>query len=162
MPTPSARPRPWWLAIAVIMIGALCLYGAAGLPQGARYAGVGPGMFVTVVGAALVILGIILGVQIAQGEEFVPQDAEDAAGDVPPDFRAFATAMAAAFAPVLLMEHFGLPLTAMVSFALVARAFGSRRLVVDLVTGAILGVAAWFLFSQLGLQLGGFLPIAGV
>ena len=53
-------------------------------------------------------------------------------------------------------------LTAMVIFALVARAFGSRKLVQDLITGLILGSLAWLLFDRLGLQLGQFLPIAGI
>ena len=68
----------------------------------------------------------------------------------------------AASLPILTLRTFGLPLTAMVIFALVARAFGSRKLVQDLITGLILGSLAWLLFDRLGLQLGQFLPIAGI
>lgn len=157
----SAASRPWWLGAGVIALGCVCLYGAFGLPQGARYAGIGPGLFVTVAGAGLVILGLLLMVQIARGESFNPQDAEDASSDTRADWPAFFTALAAACVPVLTMQALGLPLTAMLSFTLVARSFGSRKTLLDIAYGAALGVAAWFLFSRLGLQLGGFLPIAG-
>lgn len=156
-----AASRPWWLGAVVIALGCVCLYGAFGLPQGARYAGIGPGMFVTIAGGGLVILGLLLTVQIARGETFSAQDAEDASGATTADWPAFFTALAAACVPVLTMQALGLPLTAMLSFTLVARSFGSRKILLDLGYGAALGVAAWFLFSRLGLQLGGFLPIAG-
>lgn len=156
-----AAPRPFWLAAIVIALGCVCLYAAFGLPQGARYAGIGPGLFVTVAGAGLVVLGLILMVQIARGERFQAQDAEDASGSEKADWPAFFTALAAALVPVLTMQAIGLPITAMLSFTLVARSFGSRKTLMDLVYGAIVGVVAWFLFTRLGLQLGGFLPIAG-
>jgi putative tricarboxylic transport membrane protein len=132
------------------------------LPQGARYAAVGPGFFVSVAGGGLVLLGLILLVQIARGERFEPQDAEDTASSAKADPRALAYALVAACVPIFTMARLGLPITAMISFTLVARAFGSRRLVLDIVSGAILGAVAWLLFTELGLQLGKFLPIAGV
>jgi putative tricarboxylic transport membrane protein len=64
--------------------------------------------------------------------------------------------------PSLMMEPLGLPLTASVCFMLVARALGSRRVLLDLLSGFVLGSACWFLFGRLGLQLGGFLPVAGL
>ena len=160
-PAASRRSRPYWIGALVIAMGALWLYGSMGLPQGARYAAVGPGLFVTIAGAGLVILGIMLIIQIARGESFEPQDAEDAAANAPMDKIAFFTALLAAVLPVLMMRPMGLPFTAMVSFTLVARAFGSRLLLLDIGTGAILGGLAWYLFSQLGLQLGRFFPPLG-
>jgi putative tricarboxylic transport membrane protein len=72
------------------------------------------------------------------------------------------TALAAVTLPILTIEALGLPITAMLSFALVARAFGSRKTIADIIAGALLGALAWLLFTRLGLQLGGFLPIAGL
>lgn len=162
-PAVSTRPvRPYWIGALVVAMGAVWLYGAAQLPQGARYAAVGPGLFVTIAGAGLVILGIMLIIQIARGEDFAPQDAEDAAANAPMDKVAFITALVAAGLPVLLMKPLGLPFTAMVSFTLVARAFGSRVLLLDIAIGAALGGLAWFLFSRLGLQLGPFFPPLGM
>lgn len=158
---PASAARPWWLGIAVILMGCVCLYATTTLPATAQYAAIGPGMFVTVAGGGLLLLGILLLIQIARGERFEAQDAENAAGNMPMDKPAFFTALAATIVPALTMEALGLPITAMVSFTLVARAFGSKKTIIDLITGAILGSLCWFLFSRLGLQLGGFLPLAG-
>jgi putative tricarboxylic transport membrane protein len=158
----QAASRPWWLGAAVVGLGCVCLYGAFSLPQAARYAAIGPGLFVTMAGAGLVILGFILLVQIGRGEVFVPQDTEDAASTEKANMPALLTALAAAIVPILTIQAMGLPITAMLSFTLVARAFGSRKTVVDVIFGTLLGTLSWLLFTRLGLQLGGFLPIAGL
>jgi len=146
----------------VVGLGSICLYGAFSLPQGARYAAIGPGLFITMAGAGLIVLGLILLVQIAHGETFDPQDSEDASGTDKADTPALLTAFAAASIPILTIQALGLPITAMLSFTLVARAFGSRRTLADMIAGAILGALSWLLFTWLGLQLGGFLPVAGL
>src|SRR5690606_19670941 len=128
----------------------------------AQYAAIGPGMFVAGVGFGLMGLGVLLLIQIARGEVFEPEEAENAVPGQPMDKRAFFTALLAAIVPALTIETLGLPVTAMLSFMLVARAFGSKRLVSDLIAGLVLGGASWFLFGRLGLQLGGFFPLAGV
>ena len=155
----TAPAKPYWLGALVIALGGVWLYGAASLPQTARYAQIGPGLFLTVIGAALVLLGVLLLVQIVQGEEFAPQDAEDASADAPADWRAFFTATAAAGLPLLTLRHLGFPITAGLSFALVARAFGSSRLLLDLVIGLALGAISYFFFTHLGVSLGGALPL---
>ena len=156
---PPAPSRPYWLGAGVIAIGAVWIYGALTLPQTAQYARVGPGLFVLLIGVALVFLGILLVVQIARGEQFAAQEAEDAMADAPADKPALLTAVAAAAVPLLTMRHLGFPLTAALSFALVARAFGSPRLLVDLLIGFGLGTLAYLGFAQLGVTLGGFLPL---
>jgi putative tricarboxylic transport membrane protein len=104
----------------------------------------------------------LLLIQIARGEVFEPDEAENAVPGQPMDKRAFLTALLAAIVPALTIETLGLPATAMLSFMLVARAFGSKRLVADLIVGFVLGAISWFLFGWLGLQLGDFFPLAGV
>lgn len=157
----SIASRPYWIGLGLIAIGAVWLFNAAGLPQGARYAAVGPGLFVTLAGGALVLLGAILIVQIRMGENFQPQDAEEADGDARMDKRAFLTALLAVALPIATMGALGLPFTATMSFMLVANAFGSRRWWLDLVWGGMLATLAWLLFAQLGLQLGRFFPPLG-
>jgi putative tricarboxylic transport membrane protein len=140
-------------------LGGVWLYGAASLSQTAQYAQIGPGLFVTLIGAALVLLGVLLLIQIASGEKFLPQDAEDAMAEAPADPRALTLALAAAALPILTMRPLGFPLTGAFSFALVAAAFGSRRIAIDLGVGLALSVVAYFGFAQLGVTLGGFLPL---
>ena len=156
------RKGPWWLGLGVMFLGGVCLYASTKLAATALYAAVGPGMFVSGVGLGLMVLGVLLLVQIARGEVFEALESENVVSDQPMDKRAFFTALLAAALPALTMEILGLPLTAMLSFMLVARAFGSRRTLWDLVSGFVLGSISWFLFGWLGLQLGGFLPLAGV
>ena len=154
--------RPWWLGAGVVAIGVVWLIGAARLPQGAQYAIIGPGLFVTLIGAGLVVLGVLLTVQIARGERFEPQDAEDAVANAPASWPALLIATAATALPLLTMRWLGFPLTAALSFALVARAFGSRRSLLDLVLGIALGAIAWTGFTRLGVTLGSFLPAFGI
>jgi putative tricarboxylic transport membrane protein len=153
------RERPWWLGIAVAALGVVWLHGAWSLPQTATYAAIGPGLFVTIVGAGLVLLGALLVVAVARGERFEPQEAEDADASREPSPRAFWLTVVAGVLPVFLIRPLGFPVVAAVTFALVARAFGSRRLALDLGLGLALGLACWLLFSRLlGLPLPGFPP----
>lgn len=150
----SAAPRPWWLGGAVAAAGGLWLYGAAQLPIVATHARIGPGMFVAIVGGALVLLGLALTVQIARGARFEPQDAEDAVAGQRPSRKALLTALIGASLPLYTMERFGFVVSAALVFALTARAFGARALLPGLAIGAALGAATWFGFSALGVQLG--------
>ncbi|MCX5567164.1 tripartite tricarboxylate transporter TctB family protein [Alcaligenes phenolicus] len=156
----SATSRqPWWLGLAVILAGAICLYASMSLTLSAQYAAIGPGLFVALVGVGLVVLGILFLLQMHRGTAF---DKEELAQDPGMDKGPFLTVLLAAVLPSLMMEPLGLPLTATVCFMLVARALGSRRVLLDLLSGLVLGSACWFLFGRLGLQLGGFLPVAGL
>jgi putative tricarboxylic transport membrane protein len=140
-------------------VGAVWLHGGLSLPQAATYAVVGPGVFPAAVGAGLVVLGALLLVQAARGERFEPQEAEDADPDRPPSRRALLLAAAGSAVPVALVRPLGFPVAAAVAFALVARAFGSTRLLHDLALGLALGAACWLLFARLlGLPLPGLPP----
>ena len=150
----SATSRPWWLGAAIVAVGALWLYGAAQLPIVATHARIGPGLFVAVVGGGLVLLGLALTVQIARGARFDPQDAEDAVAGQAPSRKALLTALIGASLPLYTMERFGFVASAALVFALTARAFGARNLVLGLAIGAVLGAATWYGFSSLGVQLG--------
>jgi putative tricarboxylic transport membrane protein len=138
----------------VVAIGAVWLYGASQLAQFATYAVVGPGVFVTVTGVGLLLLGLVLLVQIARGERFEPQDAEDVAADRSASWSALLTAVAGAAVPLYTMERFGFAVTAALVFALTTRAFGSRRILLDLSVGAAIGATCWYVFTLLGVSLG--------
>jgi putative tricarboxylic transport membrane protein len=136
------------------------LYGALALPQAATYAVVGPGLFPAVIGSGLVVLGVLLIAAVARGEPFVPQETEDADASRRPSRTALWTTTAAGVLPIFLIRPLGFPIAAAITFALTARAFGSRRLLPDLVVGGLLGAACWLLFSRLlGLSLPGFPPL---
>lgn len=154
--------RPWWIAAGTAGWGAIVLWKAAELPQFDQYAGIGPGMFPTIVGAVLVLLGLILALQIHRGVRFEEQEAEDVAEDHSVSYRALAIAAAGCALPMLTMKHLGFVLTCTGCFVLVAAAFKSRSHVKNAVIGLVFSLICWWLFRKLGVQLGGLLPIAGV
>ncbi len=117
------KSKPWWLGISVIVLGAICVYSGSKLPSTAQYAAIGPGLFVNLAGLGLMILGILLTIQIARGEKFEAQDTENASGSTPMDKKAFFTATLGCLIPALTITFLGLPLTAMLTFALIARSF---------------------------------------
>jgi putative tricarboxylic transport membrane protein len=162
-PSPAAGgapSRPWWLGAAVIAWGVVWLYGALSLPQAATYAVVGPGLVPAAIGAGLVVLGLLLLLAVARGERFEPQEAEDVDVGRPPSRGSFWMTVAAGAVPIVVIRPLGFPVAAALTFALTARAFGSRRLGLDLAVGLALGAAGWLLFSRLlGLSLPGFPPL---
>jgi putative tricarboxylic transport membrane protein len=156
--TPAARP--WGLGVAVILFGLAWIYGALTIAHAATYAVIGPGLFPALIGAGLVVLGALLLLAVARGERFEPQETEDADASRRPSAAAFWTTLAAGAVPIVTVRPLGFPIAAALTFALTARAFGSRRLPLDLLVGFLLGVVCWLLFSRLlGLSLPGFPPL---
>ncbi|MGO4666803.1 tripartite tricarboxylate transporter TctB family protein [Bosea sp. 2RAB26] len=154
----ARKPRPWWLGLGVLAMGALWLNGARSIASTTNYIGVGPAAIILAVGIGLTILGVILITQAMRGELVAAAEGED---EAPPSRSAFLLALAGVSIPLLTIRWLGFPLTAMLAFTLVTHAFGSRRTGFDLLVGAALGSAAWFGFSRLGISLGPFLPLIG-
>jgi len=154
--------RPWWIAAGIAGWGAIVLWKSAELPQYDQYAGIGPGMFPTIVGAVLVVLGLMLAWQIHRGVRFEEQEAEDVAEDHAVSYHALAIAAFACAVPMLTMKHLGFVITCTLCFVLVAAAFKSRKYLLNAVIGLVFALICWWLFRKLGVQLGGLLPIAGV
>ncbi|GEO41076.1 putative tricarboxylic transport membrane protein [Skermanella aerolata] len=157
----GSKTRPWWLGLGTTGLGGIWLNGALSLDIVAKYGGIGPGLFVGLVGAGLVLLGIVLTIRIGLGERFEPQATEDMTPDAPFSLSGFLLATTAAAVPLATMQPIGFPVTAALVFALVARAFGARRILHDVAFGLILGSACWYGFRSLGVGLGGFLPLLG-
>ena len=79
----GSKTRPWWLGLGTTGLGGIWLNGALSLDIVAKYGGIGPGLFVGLVGAGLVLLGITLTIRIGLGERFEPQATEDMTPDAP-------------------------------------------------------------------------------
>lgn len=154
--------RPYWLGAGVILFGLVWVYQGLLLPQFQIYAGVGPGFAVTLVGAVLVTLGLILCVQIWRGERFEAQEGEDVDAAQSASWPALLWTFAGAAFPIAAMLWLGFPLTAAISFALVAFGFGARNLFWNLAIGLTIGGLSFYGFGELGVQLGDLLPMAGI
>jgi putative tricarboxylic transport membrane protein len=144
-----------------MLLGGLWIYGSTGLSQLSSIAGIGPGVFVTLIGIGLVLCGATLVFQMVLSADGPAPPPEDGAEIAPFRPGAFAVALLAVAAPLVLMKQVGFPVTAAIVFAGVTYAFGSRRVVKDFLIGAVLSVVSWFLFHWLGVDLGGFLPLLG-
>lgn len=154
--------RPYWIAAGTVGWGVIVLIKAAELPQFDQYAHIGPGLMPTVIGAMMVLLGLILAVQIRRGVPFEEQAAEDVNADHRVSYRALALAGAACALPMLTMKPLGFVITCAGCFVLIAAAFKSRRWLLNFVIGLAFTAVCWWLFRKLGVQLGGLLPIAGI
>lgn len=113
--------------------------------KGAATGVVGPTLFPYLVAAGLVVIGAVL-----LGEAVRGRIAHE--GGLALDWVAFALVAAGLIAEMLLLERAGWIPSAALLFAAVARAFGSRRLLLDLVLGLALAALAFVVFD-LGLDL---------
>jgi putative tricarboxylic transport membrane protein len=153
----GAKAGPLLLAAGIVGLGLLFLVGAFGIAGESAYAAVGPRAFPTVIGTALTVLGLLLGIGILGGRvELSPESGEDVDASRPADLRAIAWIVAGLVVAALLIERAGFPLTAAVLFTVTARAFGSRRLLRDAAIGLVLAALTWLVFARgLGVTLPG-------
>src|SRR3546814_10521217 len=63
---PQWLRRPWWVGVAIMLMGALWIYGSTKLSQFSSIALVGPGVFVTLIGVGLVLSGAVLVFQMVR------------------------------------------------------------------------------------------------
>ena len=140
------------VSIALVGLGIYVVLGTQTISGGAGYAQVGPRVFPYMIGSGLLILGGILTWQaVSGGWRNVPMDQENHAS---PDWAAFTILSAAVILHMVSIGWAGFILASTFLFALVARGFGSRRVLRDIVIGALLSTAAFFIFTHgLGLKL---------
>lgn len=153
----APRLTDWVLPVFAGICGVLLVMEGTRLPLFEQYTGLGPGFMPMAVGLGLLVVAASLAWQVFSGERFMPEEAEGADASAPVSARRLALAAAGVFSPVVTFPQLGFPLGATLAFTLVARAFGSRQPLLDIVFGGLLSAAAWFAFTKLGVQLGPFL-----
>ena len=113
----------------------------------------GPRLFPSIVAVGLVILGTLTVATALTSRSDAQTDGET---DAEPenDWPAFLTALAGPVLFLIAVEPLGFAIAAALLFSCVARAFGSRRAIVDLAIGLVLGAVILVVFSRgLGLAL---------
>ena len=134
------------LSLALIAAGAFILYETRGIPDTTGAAQVGPRLFPYLIGIGLTACGAALGWQgISGGWRNMPSGQ---AQHDRPDWNAFALVSAGIVLHMILIGRAGFTVASTVLFALVARGFGSRKILRDVALGAALATAA-FSFSRL-------------
>lgn len=154
MSQPRASVLPdLWVGVFVLALGALAVWQAVTIPTSPIYAQVGPKAVPFVVAAGLLLLGAGLVVSALRGGwSWTLDEVQEAP---PTNWRALGLLLAGLLANLVLIGPFGFSAAASVQFVLVAAAFGSRRLVRDLVLALVLTLLVWFGFVEgLGVNIG--------
>ncbi len=147
------------LSLGVLALGAGAALVTARLPSEGGYAGIGPNFIPAVVGAGIILLGVWLGLEAFTGGWRKRVDEEEAFQPAP-----FLWVSGGLFAHMALIGWAGFIVAGTVLFLCVARGFGSRRLVRDLVIALVLSVGIFLFFVKLlnvGLPAGWLAPLLG-
>ena len=143
------HPGALVLAGGVVALGLGFLVGSRSIAGEAAYAGVGPRAVPVVVGAGLALAGLAFGISVGRGATFTT-------AEPPATWRALLLLLAGLVGAVVVIEPLGFAVAAALVFTASARAFGSRRPVVDAAVGLGLGVLVYVIFSRgLGVSLPG-------
>lgn len=131
----------------VVLVGGYVLYDASGLGKGFADQPVQPYALPYVVGAVLVLLGLLLAVATARGDRPQAEEGEDIDLTHPTDLKTIGLLAAVLLANVLLIDWLGWAITGGLLFAGSAFALGSRAVVRDIAIGFALSVGTWYAFS---------------
>lgn len=157
-PTPTTRPegsRPlvdkaqYGLAAFLVVVGGFVLYDATTLEDGFADQPVQPYAVSYVVGAVLVLLGVLLGIATARGDLPESDEGEDVDLTQGTDVRTVALLAAVLVANLALINFLGWAITGALLFVGATRALGSRTLVRDVCVGVALSVGSWYAFYVL-------------
>lgn len=156
MSDPQAAQRHQTLIGAgALVLGALMAFGASGIPSTAGYAGVGPNFLPWVVAVVLMLCGAWLVLHARRGGW---RDMEAPTGGERGDWHALAWVAAGVAANAALITTIGFILSCTLCFMLAVRGLrasegktqgGTRRLVMDFVTGFLIAAPAFWLFTKL-------------
>src|SRR3546814_4379917 len=116
--------------LGVMLFGMLVAVLTTNIPIGPAYSAVGPRVFPWRVSGALIVVGLMLLIESLRSTE--PSDRPEVA------WRATGIVGLGLAAPLLLMTGAGFVVASTVLFVAVARAFGSRRPLLDTVIGLVL------------------------
>lgn len=116
---------------------------------------VGPRFFPYLVGAATVVVAVLLGIGILRGDEGPEDGGEDIDPNARTSWRAVGIIAVAFLAHALLINVVGWPLAVTAMFGVVAWSLGARGIVRPLLAGAITSVVIWLVFVK---ALGVLLP----
>ncbi len=133
------------LAGALAVVGIYTLVDARGLAVGFGDP-VGPRVFPYVVGAAMIVLAVLLAVATARGDVAQGEEGEDIDLTTPIDWVTVGKLVGILVLNLLLVNVLGWAITGALLFAGCAWALGSRTLLRDLIVGAVLSVSSWYFF----------------
>lgn len=144
---------PRIIAVAVLALGAMVVIVGLQIPRGGGYAAVGPGAFPIVVGAGILLLGLILVLRttVIPDHDLARRVAAEEAATNWPDVGFVALALVAY---ALLLKPLGYVVATAVFLPVAARILGGRRPVRDLLAGIAFAFVLYYGFTRfLGVRL---------
>jgi putative tricarboxylic transport membrane protein len=143
------------VALFLLALGVLVLVDAAGIPETAGQTGpIGPKAVPYVLGAALVVLSVLLAIDVLRGGRGEQETGEDIDLSHGTDWRTVLILIGAFLANVVLIERVGWPVSGAILFFGVAFALGSRHFIRDPLIAIALSIGTWYLFALgLGIEL---------
>ncbi|WP_179472759.1 tripartite tricarboxylate transporter TctB family protein [Mycolicibacterium vinylchloridicum] len=145
-----------YIVVAVLaLVGGFLVYSGLTLDEGfAKVDPVGPKFFPTIIGAAALVLAVVLAVAIPRGSKGEADAGEDIDPEAPGDWRTVGLLIALFVAMILLVNWLGWVITSALFFAGAATILGSRHYVRNVVIGVVLALASFYAFySGLGIPL---------
>jgi putative tricarboxylic transport membrane protein len=154
------QPGELLIALGLLALGLFVIYETQSIAETQGYSQIGPRLFPYVVGIGLALCGAVLGWHaIFGGWRNLPLDSE---GHDAPDWIAFCIISAGIVLHMIVIGWAGFIVAGTLLYVLVARGFGSRRLIRDAVIAVVLTTVVYFVFTQaLGLKLPGLPFVAG-
>lgn len=155
MQAPSASSKLGLGIVAglVVVAGIGVVLGTTLIAVPPAFAKIGPTLFPYAIGVVLVVLGLFLVRDAVTGRwECEAADPETPRSDLVP----LGWILAALVVTLVLIKPIGFILSSTISYALVAKGFGARRLWLAALVGLVLAFVAYFGFAEiLGLRMGG-------
>lgn len=133
------------LAALLVVVGAYTFYDASTLSVGFGDP-VGPRVFPYVIGAVLVLLGVLLAIATARGSKAEPEGGEDVDLAQRADWATVAKLVGVLAFTIATVDLLGWAVTGAVLFAGAAWALGSRTLIRDVFAGLVLAIGSWYAF----------------
>ena len=139
------------LSLGLIALGSFVLYETHTIAEATSYSGVGPRLFPYLIGVGLAACGAVLAFQaLSGGWRHLPIDDNHAM----PDWVAFGVISAGIVLQMLIIASAGFILASALLFILIARGYGSRRVLRDALIALVLATVVFMLFTKaLGLNL---------
>jgi putative tricarboxylic transport membrane protein len=142
---PRQDRAQYGLAALLAVVGAWTVYDASTLEVGFGDP-VGPRLFPYTVGAALLVLAVLLAVATARGDVPEPEGGEDVDLSHKPDWATVTRLVAVIVFVIATVSWLGWAISGAVLFAGAAWCLGSRTPWRDGLVGIVLAVASWYAF----------------
>ncbi|MFI7113001.1 tripartite tricarboxylate transporter TctB family protein [Nonomuraea sp. NPDC050227] len=150
------------LAVVVLGLGVFVMVGTLDVSAAASQLGLGPRFFPMLVGAAMVLIGLLYVIDVLRGGAGDPEESEDVDADAPTDWRSVGLVSGVFLAFAALLDVLGWVIGASLLFFGLSVVLGAEHKLRAAVVAVVLGVTTYLLFVKgLGVSLPAG-PLGGV